>query len=298
MDNIIKPKEFFIFVFKCMVIHALTYWILGIIFSNLFDYKKLFETEIIRDYMKSYDSGHLIYGALSQVIRGVLFGIVFWPFRAFLIGKKFGWLYMWGVLVIVGIINTPAASPSSIEGVLYTKVPLWYHFLGLPEVVIQTLLFSILLLKWDRKRMDVLNGVKQRPASKMLTTATYSLVIGSFGYMTYALTAIAGAFLSGVTIDFKAASADMSQQIVFVVAFVFNFGLSFAIGTMKEKIRIPIILLFIGFIALDIIVPYIYSWLFYGGPFEIWFALLLGIVPGAIVALSNYLLFYKNLKTG
>ncbi len=300
METRAKPKEVLIFILKCTIIHALTYWVFGIVFSNIFSYKALFEAEVVRDYMRSYDDGHLLIGALSQILRGALFGLVFWPLRNFFTEKKLGWLYMWGILVIVGIINTPAASPSSIEGVLYSKLPIWYHGIGLPEVTLQTLAFSLILVAWERKRLAALSGNAKpaRPASAVALAATFSLMIGAFGYMGYAVSAIAGALLSGVTIDFKAASADMSQQIVFFVAFAFNFGLSFLVGLLKEKIRIHLVLLLCGFVAIDVIVPFVYSAIFYGAPFEIWFALLLGSVPGIIVGLCNYFMFYRTVKAG
>ena len=61
------------------------------------------------------------------------------------------WLILWGLLVTIGILSTPAAAPSSIEGMVYTRVPMWYHLLGLPEVVLQTLAFSIWLVWWERQ---------------------------------------------------------------------------------------------------------------------------------------------------
>lgn len=44
------------------------------------------------------------------------------------------------------------AAPGSIEGFIYTKLPLWYHLGYLPDILLQTLAFSVLLFTWERKR--------------------------------------------------------------------------------------------------------------------------------------------------
>jgi hypothetical protein len=51
-------------------------------------------------------------------------------------------------LVVVGIVGTPGPAPGSLEGMIYTRIPLWVQFRGLPEVLLQTLAFSWLLCHW------------------------------------------------------------------------------------------------------------------------------------------------------
>jgi hypothetical protein len=55
---------------------------------------------------------------------------------------------MWGLLVIIGIFSTYGPTRGSIEGVLYTQVPLWAHLRGLPEVLVQSFVYSVLLYYW------------------------------------------------------------------------------------------------------------------------------------------------------
>ena len=35
-------------------------------------------------------------------------------------------------------LGTPAAAPSSFEGVVYTRLPWWFHLVGLPEMLVST----------------------------------------------------------------------------------------------------------------------------------------------------------------
>ncbi|MEJ2195355.1 MAG: hypothetical protein P8X73_10935 [Ignavibacteriaceae bacterium] len=51
-----------------------------------------------------------------------------------------------------GILSTPAAAPCSVEGLLYSKLLIWYHLIGLPEILLQTLTFSLVLTCWMRRK--------------------------------------------------------------------------------------------------------------------------------------------------
>ncbi len=145
--------NFFKFSLKAMLVHTITYFIFGIILSNIFDYQEIFEMEIIRDFMRSYDSPMIMLGPLLQPIRGFVFALGIWPIREMIFRKKYGWLILWNIIVVFGIISTPSAAPASIEGVIYSKLPLWYHFIGFPELLLQTLTFSLWLYFWNRDRI-------------------------------------------------------------------------------------------------------------------------------------------------
>jgi hypothetical protein len=48
----------------------------------------------------------------------------------------------------VGILGTFGPTPGSIEGALYTIFPIQLHLRSLPEVVVQSLLLSVILCGW------------------------------------------------------------------------------------------------------------------------------------------------------
>jgi hypothetical protein len=90
----------------------------------------------------------VIAGPLFQPIRGILFGLVFYLLREPFFGKKNGWLVMWATLVVLGIIGTFGPTPGSLEGVVFTVFPLRLHLVGLPEVLLQSLLLSLAVSYW------------------------------------------------------------------------------------------------------------------------------------------------------
>jgi hypothetical protein len=87
-------------------------------------------------------------GPLFQPLRGLLLGAVLFLLREPFFHRRNGWLFLWATLVVIGILSPYVAAPGSIEGVVYSTVPLSFHLTSLPEVLIQTLLFSAILYYW------------------------------------------------------------------------------------------------------------------------------------------------------
>ncbi len=121
---------------KSAVVHTITYFLAGMVAASLFHYEGLFAIPSLVGFMRPYDSLWVMLGPLFQPLRGVLFALAFYPLRESLFRRKYGWLTMWGLLGILGIFSTYGPTPGSIEGLLYTQVPLAAHLRGLPEVLL------------------------------------------------------------------------------------------------------------------------------------------------------------------
>jgi hypothetical protein len=135
-------------VVKTIVTHTVTYFIMGLLASTILDYTRFFAESSLNLMMRQTNDPWVMLGPLFQPIRGILFGIVFYLLREPFFGKKRGWLLMWIVLVVVGILGTFGPAPGSLEGMLYTVLPLWVHLRGLPEVLLQSLFLSLILFYW------------------------------------------------------------------------------------------------------------------------------------------------------
>jgi hypothetical protein len=133
---------------KTMLVHTVTYFALGLISSTVFDYATRYSDPLLGNFMRQINHPLVAAGPMLQVFRGLLFGLVFYLLRDVYFGHKKGWLTAWAVLVIVGIISTFGPSPCSIEGFIYTNVPLNFHLIGLPEVVIQSFLLAYITHYW------------------------------------------------------------------------------------------------------------------------------------------------------
>jgi hypothetical protein len=100
-------------VIKTIVTHTVTYFIMGLLASTILDYTRFFADSNLNLMMRQTNDPWVMIGPLFQPIRGLLFGIVFYLLREPFFGKKNGWLVMWFMLVVVGIISTFGPTPGS-----------------------------------------------------------------------------------------------------------------------------------------------------------------------------------------
>jgi hypothetical protein len=292
-------KAFPGFALRVIVAHTLTYFIFGIIMSNVFDYAEIFKREIIRDYMLPIDEHNVLAGPFMQPVRGLIFAIGLWPLRSFLIEKKRGWLILWGLLVTIGILSTPAASPASIEGMLYTRLPMWYHLIGYPEIVLQTLAFSIWLVWWEHQAAKSPETVAKKE-NPLVTEIVKAIMTACFAYIGYAIVGLSLAFMANARaaatgtggVDIEAAGASFKMQFMFVVAFIVNSIVVFWIARRWQANQITFWGIFLLFWLLDAGVPWLYQTLVFGSSL-VPTALLLGLLPAAIIALSIRMNYHR-----
>lgn len=136
---------------KAVVAHTITYVIAGMLALFVFDYRHWFAQPPLNAVMRPLDDPWVMAGPLFQPLRGLLVGFAFYPLRGVLFGRKNGWLVIWLQLVVLGILSTFGPAPGSIEGAIYTTWPLRVQLFGLPEVLLQSLLFAALLHYWVRR---------------------------------------------------------------------------------------------------------------------------------------------------
>ena len=135
---------------KSILSHTLTYFLVGLVASTVFNYSEDFARPELRDYMRQLDDPIIALGPALQPLRGILFALAFYPLREVLFRRKNGWLIGWWLLVALGILSTFGPAPGSVEGAIYTTLPIVDQFLsgGMLEILTQTFLFSALLYYW------------------------------------------------------------------------------------------------------------------------------------------------------
>lgn len=133
---------------KMAMVHTITYLFMGIIAMNLMDYRAAFASPEMACWMRSFDDPILQAGVLFQPLRGVLFGLAFYPVRSILFSANRGWLIMGWLLVALGILGTFGPAPGSFEGYIFTR--LHGQYMGYIEVVPQALLLAAIVCYWVR----------------------------------------------------------------------------------------------------------------------------------------------------
>ena len=146
-DNIASRQTGFLsLAAKTVVVHTLTYTLMGVFAFNLFHYA---------DWMNQPGSGVrpstdrlILFAPALQIFRGILFAAVFYPFRDKLFGQKNGWLLMAWMLIGLGILGVFAGAAGSFEGFIFSTTPIEFQLRGYVEVVSQAVLLSALLCYW------------------------------------------------------------------------------------------------------------------------------------------------------
>ena len=95
-------------------------------------------------------------GPLFQLVRAVIFALALYPFRRVFLERRWGWVYLWGLFLALAIFAPSGEQPGSIEGYVYINLPVLFHLLYLPEIVLQTLLFSWLVVFWEHHKVKKL----------------------------------------------------------------------------------------------------------------------------------------------
>lgn len=143
-----RQYTFVAVILKTAIVHTVTYFLMGLLAYTFLDYAGTYADPTVAKLMRQTNDPLVAGGPLFQVLRGILFGIAFYALREIVFARKNGWLILWLVLVTVGVLSPFGASPGSIEGIIYTILPMWFHLMGLPEVVIQALLLAFLTYYW------------------------------------------------------------------------------------------------------------------------------------------------------
>jgi len=133
---------------KTTLVHTVTYFLIGLLSFLFLDYSARYADPTVAIALRQTDDPLVTAGPLFQVLRGFLFGIAFYALRDAIFPKRRGWLTLWLVLLIVGIISPFSSAPGSIEGIVYSTLPMWFHLMSLPELIIQSFLLAFLTHYW------------------------------------------------------------------------------------------------------------------------------------------------------
>ena len=226
-----KSKKTISFVLYVTFAHCITYFICGVIFSQLMGYSEWWKQPVVCDYFRTFDGAASAAGPFIQIIRGLLFGFILIPLIDF-IKQKSGWLKLWLLFVGIGIIGAPAAAPGSIEGVVYSKLPLAFHFVGLPEVCSQTLLFSLLVYR------HLNSADKKSEKSEKIKNLVRAFYAAMIVFMAYAVFSIVFAVAQNVPIE--SGNADIRVLAQFFPPVIFAFVL-WLINRYKPIVKLAVL---------------------------------------------------------
>jgi hypothetical protein len=146
------------FVWRIASAHTISYFIAGIFALTVLNYDELFNTGSL-SFMRTTDSAWVAAGIGLQLIRGLLMGVILYPFNSIFLNTNKGWVKFWLLTFGLSYILTIGATVGSFEGIVYTNIPLKTHLLGLPEIVLYNTLITVMLWIWYKKPHNIFNGI-------------------------------------------------------------------------------------------------------------------------------------------
>lgn len=177
-----RPPSFPGLAARTIVVHTITYFLMGLLASTLLGYAESFARPWMACWMRQTDDPIVMAGPLFAPVRGLIFALAFYPLRETFFGRKNGWLIMWWLLVALGILSTFGPAPGSIEGMVYTVIPIWQQLTGWLEVIPQALLLSVILFYWvNHPEKRWLNWLLGAIFVVMLLLPALGLAVGMLG---------------------------------------------------------------------------------------------------------------------
>lgn len=156
MNTTDSTSSFFGFLGRVIVTQLVTYFVMGVLTVwagiHIYAYYDAHPDPLFSALQRPMESTLVMAGPLFQMLRAAIFAVALYPFRSIFLGRKKGVIYLWGLFLALAIFAPAGEAPGSIEGVIYTNLPALFHLIYLPEIIIQTLAFSWLLVTWDHNK--------------------------------------------------------------------------------------------------------------------------------------------------
>ncbi|MGM0444955.1 MAG: hypothetical protein ACQEQH_00980 [Bacillota bacterium] len=147
------------YLFRFAVVHTVIYIITGLIFQNYLNFDPQFTSSVLYNNFREVDSFIISFAPVFQLGRGLFIGLVIYPVYGSIVKSKYNWLKLFALLWGLTLIGAVAATPGSIEGFIYTQIPVIEHLVSLPEVTLQIFLFSIIFVNWDKRSIKKTNEI-------------------------------------------------------------------------------------------------------------------------------------------
>jgi len=147
-----------LFIFRITVAHTVAYFLAGIFAVVFMNYKEHYASDSLGLLMLPVDSPMVALGPGLNIIRGFILGLILLSVRSMILGDK-GFLKLAILTLGLSFISTIGPTPGSFDGYIYTKLPVLYHLLGIPETLIYVALFTGIPYLWYKTEKKYFNIV-------------------------------------------------------------------------------------------------------------------------------------------
>ncbi len=120
------------------------------------NYKEHYSSESPGLLMLPVDSPIVALGPGLNILRGIILGFILLSVRTVILGDM-GFLKLAIITLGMSFISTIGPTSGSFEGYIYTKLPVHYHLLGIPETLLYVSLFTGIPWLWYKTEKKYFN---------------------------------------------------------------------------------------------------------------------------------------------
>ncbi len=162
------------FCWRIIAVYMIAYLISGMI-AQIY-YKPVWDAGVLSTIMRPMNSPWVALGPALQSINAFALAMILFPLRSILIGQKKGWVTLFLLMAGFSIFVPQAPAPSSFEGLIYTKLSIFEHLIGLPETFLFSFLFSFGIYQWYQKPNKIWDIVS-------IAVIVFILAMSTLGYL-------------------------------------------------------------------------------------------------------------------
>ena len=138
------------FIWRITYAHVISFVFAGIFAMIFMNYAELYAKEPLSLFMKPVTHPIVSLGMILQVIRGIIVALVLYPSRKAFFVEKYGLLKLGLIILGLSVLSTFGPGIGSVDGYIFTTLPISIHVLGYPEAIIWILLFIGILYLSDK----------------------------------------------------------------------------------------------------------------------------------------------------
>jgi hypothetical protein len=183
-----KNRIFWGYVGRFTVIHVLIYTLFAFIFLFIIQDILPEPTQVALETFQPYRPVGLI-ATSGQILRSIVLALVLYPFYNTIVRSSRGLLILFGALWGVALLGSVQPMPGSIEGMIYTEIPLLAHLVMLAAGALEVFLFSWVFLRLERQ-INILPGYEKQEVTINKNPIGYSFRFDVVHVITYAAAGI------------------------------------------------------------------------------------------------------------
>jgi hypothetical protein len=158
------------YIIRFVAVHLFTYWVVGGIFYEISGYNQALESmDIFALWRPLENLNAVLLVFFGQIFRGTMLALLLYPFYRTYIVTKRGWALLYLLMVGLTILGSPLFLTEFIAFEGSTAEFFKSLTMGIPEILSQMLVFSLLFFYWQKKAETKQMKVLQYNMSIFLT---------------------------------------------------------------------------------------------------------------------------------